>query len=97
MTAPCSRCQRADCSASCIRVEEALERQRLAEGTQNTRLLNCRVAIAYQHIHTRKGEPPITETRHAFGKVTSILPDGALWVVTDREGGIRTTSVEVVG
>jgi hypothetical protein len=96
MTAPCSRCLRTECSASCIRVEEALERQRLAEGTQpgTSKLIGQRVVACYEHWHERERK---SETRYGFGKVTAILPDGALWVVTDRDGGIRTTSVEVVG
>lgn len=101
MTAPCTRCGR-DCSGFCpdeMRVEIVLPPVR-AEGTQpgTSKLVGQRVVVRYPHIHTRKGESPITETRHAFGRVTNILPDGALWVVTDREGGLRieATNVEVV-
>lgn len=52
-------------------------------------LVGRRVVVTYLHVHTRKGESPIIETRCAFGTVSSVLPDGSLWVVTDREGGMR--------
>ena len=86
MTAPCTRCGH-DCSGNCLK---------LAEGTQpgTSKLVGQRVSVTYSFYHQRS---KVTETRHAIGRVTSILPDGALWVVTDREGGIRieATNVEV--
>lgn len=65
--------------------------ERVADGTHpgTERLIGQRVVVAYPYYHTRKGEQPTIETRYAFGKVVSILPGGALWVVTDREGGMR--------
>jgi hypothetical protein len=89
VTAPCSRCLRTDCEGICTR---------LADGTRNERLVGQRVVVAYSHTHQRKGESPIAETRHAFGKVAKVLPDGWLWVVTDRDGGVRVEAscVEVV-
>ena len=85
MSAPCTRCG-FDCSGNCLK---------FAEGTQpgTSKLIGQRVVACYEHWHERERK---SETRYGFGKVTAILPDGALWVVTDRDGGIRTTSVEVV-